>query len=131
MADSVCARPHGGSRTSGTSPIGANNAILARTALARTNTAGRLAAVAWPSRGSSGVVQLLLMTQKKIASCEATRTFGTLEWLLLGVGALMALQVFQSSEGPLTSRADMRSGFVRLGRREIRCLGIDSDCRRS
>jgi len=41
-------------------------------------------------------MELLLVSQQQIPPGEASCTLGTLERLLLGVGALMALEMLQS-----------------------------------
>lgn len=57
-------------------------------------------------------MQLLLVTEEKIAARETPSTIRALEGLLLGVRALMALQVLQSGERATTSGTNMRTRFV-------------------
>lgn len=64
-------------------------------------------------------MQLLLVAQQQVPTGKAARTIGTFKGLLLGVRALMALEVFQSGKRPTTGSTDMGSGFIRFGGRDI------------
>lgn len=64
-------------------------------------------------------MKFLLVPQQEVSTGKTSRTLRTLEWLLLGMRSLMALQMLQSSEGSLTSAADVRSRFVGLWWGEI------------
>lgn len=87
--------------------------------LARGDAAGGLATIAGTGRRSRRLVKLLLVTQQHIATGEASIAFRTLEGFLLGVGALVSLEMFQSGERPLAGAANVRARLIRLGRREI------------
>jgi hypothetical protein len=75
-------------------------------------------------------MELLLVPQQEVAAGEAPRTLGALEGLLLGVGALVTLQVLKSSKCSIAGPADVRPRFVGLGGREVvvaGCLGGAAD----
>lgn len=63
-------------------------------------------------------MELLLVAQQQVSAGKASRALGALEGLLLGVGALVTLQMLETCEGPLAGGADMRSGLIGLGQRE-------------
>ena len=130
MADGVRPRPHGpGGRVTATR--GTSHAILASSALARSHAAGGLSAVARAGRRSCRLVQLLLMPEQQVTAGEASRTFRALKGLLLGVRALVPLQVLQAGKGALASRADVWPRLVSLWWREVgRRLRVDGDCGR-
>ena len=73
-----------------------------------------------PRRGHVRVMQLLLMPKQKVPTREAPRALGALERLLLGMGALVALEMLQPRKAPGAGGADMWPRFVGLGRWEGR-----------
>lgn len=58
------------------------------------------------------------MSEKKVSTSETACALGALEGLFLGMRALMALEVFQSSEGPTACCTAMRAGLVGLRGRD-------------
>jgi hypothetical protein len=69
-------------------------------------------------------MELLLVPQEEVATGEASRALGALERLLLGMGALVAFEMLESSKGSIARPADVRPRFVGLGGREVAgCLG--------
>ena len=68
-------------------------------------------------------MQLLLMAQKQVSPGEAARALWAFEGLLLGVGALMALQMLQTGEGALACAAYVWARLVGLGRGKGRVCG--------
>lgn len=121
MADGVGPRPHGGSiGRSGGGSIRIGDAVLPSPALGWGSTASALPTVPRSRRRGCGLMQLLLVAKKQIAPGETSRAFGTLEWLLFSMRSFVPFQMFQSGEGALTSRADVRPRLVGLGRREGR-----------
>lgn len=63
-------------------------------------------------------MEFLLVAQQQVPAGKASRAFGALKGLFLGVRPFMPFQVFQSGKGALASRAHMRARLVCLGRRE-------------
>lgn len=123
MADGVGARPHGaivgsGGGSSSSGSIGAGDAVLPRTALGGSGAAGALPAVPGAGRRGGGLMELLLVAQQQVSAGKASAALGALEGLLLGVGALVTLQMLEAGEGALTGGADMRTGLIGLGQRE-------------
>lgn len=81
-------------------------------------------------------MELLLVAQEQISTGEASRALGAFEGLLLGVGPLMAFQMFQSCKRAMAGRADMRARLVSLGWRHdgggLRCVhGDGRGCRQA
>jgi hypothetical protein len=64
-------------------------------------------------------MQLLLMPEQQITTSKASCAIGAFKGLLLGVRALMTLQVLQSRKGATAGSTDMRPGLVCLGRGDI------------
>lgn len=100
MADCVCpwshrraGAPGGGGSSSGIRPC---HAVLPNTALHGGGAARALAAVTGTRRGRRRLVKLLLVSKKQITPCKAPVAFGTSKGFLLGMRALMSLQVFES-----------------------------------
>ena len=67
-------------------------------------------------------MQRPLVTQQHITTGEASCAFGTLEGFLLGVGALVSLEMLRSDEGALAGPANVRARLVRFS--------VGSDCGR-
>lgn len=68
--------------------------ILSGPALSGSGTTGRLASISWAGGRRRCLVKLLLVAEQQVTAGEASRTLRALERLLLGVGALMALEMF-------------------------------------
>lgn len=64
-------------------------------------------------------MQLLLMPEQQITTSEASCAIGAFKGLLLGVRALMTLQVLQSRKGATAGGTDMGPRLVCLGRGNI------------
>lgn len=127
--DGVGPGPHGGG-IGGRGGIGTSYAVLASPTLTQRDTTGALTTIARTSGGSSCLVEFLLVTQEQVAPGKASFALGALERLLLGVGALVPLQMFEPSKGPLTGGAYMWARLVSLGRRELaRARGWRCCCR--
>ncbi|ELR09742.1 hypothetical protein GMDG_04228 [Pseudogymnoascus destructans 20631-21] len=111
MADGVRARPH--------RPMTLGHRALPYLG-GRGRAAGALAAVPRPRRRRGGHMQLLLVAQEQVPPREAARALGALERLLLGVGALVALEMLEPRKRARAGRADVWPGLVGLGRGEGR-----------
>jgi hypothetical protein len=59
------------------------------------------------------------MSEKQVPTSKATGAIRTFKWLFLCVGALVALEVFQSSKRPTTCCTAMGTWFVSLRRRNV------------
>ena len=59
-------------------------------------------------------MKLLLVSKKQITPGKASRAFRALEWLLLCVGTLVALEMLQASERTTASTTHVRSRFIGL-----------------
>lgn len=132
VTDGVGSRPHGRARGGRGGSIGTGDAVLSHPAGARGSTGSALTAIAWAGGRGGGLVEFLLMTQEEVPPSKAPRTLWTLKGLLFCVRPLVAFQVFQSSKGTQTCRADVRPRLVRLGGGEgggSRSFGIHRDCR--
>jgi len=63
-------------------------------------------------------VQVLPVAKQQVAATEASRALRTLKGFLLGVRALVPVQMLQAGKGALASRADVCSRLVGIfGRR--------------
>jgi hypothetical protein len=71
-------------------------------------------------------VQLLLVSQEEVAAGKASCAVWALERLLLGVRALMALEMLESGKGATASGADVGPRLVCFGGRDaIGRLAVD------
>lgn len=77
-------------------------------------------------------MQLLLVSEKEVATGETSCAFGAIKGFFFGVGALMSLQVLETSECTLARLAGMRARLVGLGWWEVvggRLCRVHGDCR--
>lgn len=59
------------------------------------------------------------MAEQEITTSEAACAVGAFKGLLFGMRPFMALQVFQPGKGPTAGCADMRTGLIGFGGRDI------------
>lgn len=77
-------------------------------------------------------MQLLLVSEQKVAAGETSRAFWALKGLFFSVGALVSLQMLETGECTLARLAGVRARLVGLGRREVvggRLCCVHRDCR--
>jgi hypothetical protein len=131
MADGVCSRSHAGGARAARPCIRARDRTLPHSARRIWGQPGRAFAtsIAGPRGRRTLLVQLLLMPQEQVPPRKAPRALGALKRLLLCMGALVSLQMFQPGERTPTRPTDMRPRLVRLGRRERGICGLRLRCR--